>query len=117
MKVLAGTEAFSTDIFYFWFQFNDLKGDKHEVTIICRCPDKRHLAVGYDDGTVRVFDLTSGDLLITFSGHKSAVTALRYDRQGLRLVSGARVSVIHACLSCVLHVSDSTWAREDAGVE
>ncbi|XP_046345376.2 WD repeat-containing protein 3-like [Haliotis rufescens] len=71
-------------------KFNDLKGDKHEVTVICRCPDKRHLAVGYDDGTVRVFDLTSGDLLITFSGHKSAVTALRYDRQGLRLVSGAR---------------------------
>ncbi|XP_046574753.1 LOW QUALITY PROTEIN: WD repeat-containing protein 3-like [Haliotis rubra] len=71
-------------------KFSILKGDKHEVSIICRCPDKRHLAVGYDDGTIHVFDPTSGDLLITFSGHKSAVTALRYDRQGLRLVSGAR---------------------------
>ncbi|XP_055954643.1 WD repeat-containing protein 3 [Patella vulgata] len=67
-----------------------LKGEKHEVTIISRCPDNRHLAVGYNDGMVRVFSLINRECICTFSGHKSAVTALNYDHQGLQLVSGSK---------------------------
>ncbi|ESO84126.1 hypothetical protein LOTGIDRAFT_184187 [Lottia gigantea] len=67
-----------------------LQGEKHEVTIISPCPDKKHLAVGYNDGMVRVFSLISRECICTFSGHKSAVSALNYDAQGLQLVSGSK---------------------------
>ena len=77
----------------FFLQQFILKGEKHEVTRIARSPDKTHLAVGYTDGTVCVFDLMSGEKTITFSGHKSAVSALKYDQRGLRLVSGGKVSL------------------------
>lgn len=61
------------------------------MTQIAKSPDKRHVAVGYSDGMVKVFDLHGGEVMVNFSGHKSAVTALSYDHQGLRLVSGAKV--------------------------
>ena len=68
-----------------------LKGEKHEVTKISASPDTQHIAVGYSDGRICVFSLTTGEAMITFSGHKSAVTALAYDHVGLRLVSGGKV--------------------------
>ncbi|KAK3576496.1 hypothetical protein CHS0354_034171 [Potamilus streckersoni] len=67
-----------------------LKGDNQEVTKVARSPDKKHVAVGYNNGMIRIFDLTTGDSIITFSGHKSAITALKYDCKGLRLASGAK---------------------------
>ena len=66
-----------------------LHGDNHQVTIIRKSPVSNHLAVGYQNGSIRIFDLMSGDATITFNGHKSAVTALNYDEGGMRLVSGA----------------------------
>ncbi|XP_033741913.1 WD repeat-containing protein 3-like [Pecten maximus] len=71
-------------------KYMTLKGDKHEVTKIARSPDRRHMAVGYNDGMVRIFDIPSGEATINFSGHKSTVTALQYDAKGLHLVSGAK---------------------------
>ncbi|XP_060076229.1 WD repeat-containing protein 3-like [Ylistrum balloti] len=71
-------------------KYMTLKGDKHEVTKIARSPDRRHMAVGYNDGMVRIFDISSGEATINFSGHKSTVTALQYDVKGLHLVSGAK---------------------------
>jgi U3 small nucleolar RNA-associated protein 12 len=53
-------------------------------------PNNRQIAVGYEDGVVRLFDLNSGECLVTFSGHKSAVTSLSFDIEGMRLVSGAK---------------------------
>ena len=73
------------------FKFLTLKGEKHEVTCIAKSPDRKHVAVGYMDGMIRVFDLATGDVTVNFSGHKSAVMSLNYDQKGLRLVSGAKV--------------------------
>lgn len=67
-----------------------LTGDKHEVTVLARSPDHTHLAVGYMDGSVRVFELRAGECTVAFHGHRSAVTALAYDHDGLRIVSGAK---------------------------
>lgn len=53
-------------------------------------PNQRQIAVGYEDGVVRLFDLNSGECLVTYSGHKSAVTCLAFDSEGMRLVSGAK---------------------------
>ncbi|XDV30660.1 hypothetical protein PO909_033525 [Leuciscus waleckii] len=67
-----------------------LEGKKHEVTYLCPSPDGVHIAVGYEDGGVRVFSLLNGESNISFSGHKSAVSVIKYDALGARLVTGSR---------------------------
>ncbi|KAK3801649.1 hypothetical protein RRG08_033836 [Elysia crispata] len=67
-----------------------LEGQKSEVTSLAKSPCTNHLAVGYGDGSIKIFELDSGQSDITFQGHKSAVTCLAYDKPGLRLVSGAK---------------------------
>ena len=84
-------------------QVGQLLGDRFEVTALARSPDHSHLAVGYRDGYVRVFDVRSGesDCSIIFHGHRRAVTALAYDHDGMRLVSGSQVSVCASVFVCV----------------
>ncbi|XP_036780343.2 WD repeat-containing protein 3 isoform X1 [Manis pentadactyla] len=67
-----------------------LKGLKQEVTCLCPSPDGLHLAVGYEDGSVRIFSLLSGEGNVTFNGHKAAITSLKYDQLGGRLASGSK---------------------------
>lgn len=69
-------------------------GDKHEVTVLARSPAQRQIAVGYSNGSIRIFDLVTGECQVTFNGHKSAVTALNFDKTGMRLVSGSKVCVL-----------------------
>ncbi|KPP62690.1 WD repeat-containing protein 3-like [Scleropages formosus] len=66
-----------------------LRGSKHEVTYLSPSPDGARLAVGYEDGAVRIFSLLSGESSVSFSGHKSAVTVIGYDGLGARLVTGS----------------------------
>lgn len=84
-----------------------LSGDKICVTHLAASPNKRHIAVGYADGTVKIFDLTSGENVSVFVGHKSEITALAYDALGHRLATGSKVRLFyiqmyHAILSSVL---------------
>nr|CAD7572339.1 unnamed protein product [Timema californicum] len=67
-----------------------LPGDKHQVTCLAACPDKQHLAVGYRDGSVKVFNLKTGENTTVFSGHRADITCLVYDADGHRLVSGSK---------------------------
>ncbi|XP_020487639.2 WD repeat-containing protein 3 [Labrus bergylta] len=67
-----------------------LKGQKHEVTFLCPSPDGIHIAVGYEDGAVRIFSLMDGENNVSFNGHKSAVSVIHYDKLGARLVTGSR---------------------------
>ncbi|XP_039697255.1 WD repeat-containing protein 3 [Pteropus medius] len=67
-----------------------LQGLKQEVTCLCPSPDGLHLAVGYEDGSVRIFSLLSGEGNVTFNGHKAAITSLKYDQLGGRLASGSK---------------------------
>lgn len=69
-----------------------LEGQKHEVTFLCPSPDGVHIAVGYEDGAVRIFSLLNGESSVSFNGHKSAVSVMRYDGLGARLVTGSKVS-------------------------
>lgn len=50
------------------------------------------VAAGYENGSIRIWDSTSGELMITFNGHKSAVSSLKFDPMGTRLVSGSKDS-------------------------
>ena len=72
-----------------------LHGDSDEVVRLCPSPDQNHLAVGYHNGAVKIYELVHGTEVVTFSGHKSAVSALVYDEQGMMLASGAKVIVFN----------------------
>lgn len=47
-------------------------------------------AVGYEDGSIRLWDSTIATTVVSFNGHKSAVTMLAFDKTGVRLASGGK---------------------------
>ncbi|KAG8695193.1 hypothetical protein FRC08_007977, partial [Ceratobasidium sp. 394] len=65
-------------------------GHRAEVTCIRRSPVKDTFAVGYADGSIRLWDAPSGTVTVVFNGHRKAVTALSFDQSGTRLASGSQ---------------------------
>lgn len=65
-------------------------GHRAEVTYITRSPQKDIFAVGYADGSIRLWSASSASVIATFNGHKKAVTALAFDKAGARLASGSK---------------------------
>lgn len=65
-------------------------GHRAEVTCILRSPQKDVFAVGYADGSIRLWSASSTSVIATFNGHKKAVTALAFDGSGTRLASGSQ---------------------------
>ncbi|CAG2164939.1 unnamed protein product [Oppiella nova] len=63
---------------------------KSQVTALAANGQTGLVASGHSDGTIRLFDANSGDLKVTFSGHRSHVTALAFDGNGMRLASGGK---------------------------
>ena len=62
-----------------------------EVTVIARSEaDPDIYAVGYADGSIRIWDSRIATVVVSFNGHKSAVTTLTFDKDGVRLASGAK---------------------------
>lgn len=47
-------------------------------------------AVGHEDGSIRLWDGKIATNIVSFNGHKSAITHLAFDESGVRLASGAR---------------------------
>lgn len=63
----------------------ELTRGKEEVTAIQPSPDCLHLAVGFADGVVRIFNLQpslDGEDATQYSLHRSGVNVLRYDSNG-----------------------------------
>ena len=65
-------------------------GHRAEITCIERSPKGAIFAVGYADGSIRLWDVASKSVVATFNGHKRAVTALNFDDAGVRLASGSQ---------------------------
>ncbi|KAF8477012.1 WD40-repeat-containing domain protein [Kalaharituber pfeilii] len=64
---------------------------KAEVTIVTQSKtDNDVFAVGYSDGSIRIWDWKTAQLVISFNGHRSAVSALAFDSSGTRLASGGK---------------------------
>ncbi|KAJ2263795.1 beta transducin [Coemansia sp. RSA 376] len=64
--------------------------NKAEVTCISRSPNGKDYAVGYADGSIRLFDLSNNTVNVVLSGHRGRVSALEFDSTGTVLASGAR---------------------------
>ncbi|KAF4124158.1 U3 small nucleolar RNA-associated protein 12 [Geosmithia morbida] len=64
---------------------------KAPVTAIAQSKaDPDFFAVGYEDGSIRLWDSKIATVLVNFNGHKSAVTVLAFDKAGVRLASGSK---------------------------
>lgn len=61
-----------------------------EVTCMMQSPRKDIFAVGYADGSIRLWGTGTSAVLVAFNGHKNAVTALAFDDTGSRLASGSQ---------------------------
>ncbi|KAH8582048.1 WD41 repeats containing [Cryptosporidium sp. chipmunk genotype I] len=62
----------------------------HYVTTICGHPKKPEvIAVGYSDGSVRVWDISLKSVVHTFHGHGKNITALKFCRSGNYLSCGS----------------------------
>lgn len=61
------------------------------VTAIARSKaDPDIFAVGYEDGSIRLWDSKIAATIVSFNGHRSAITVLTFDKSGARLASGSR---------------------------
>lgn len=65
-------------------------GHRSEVTCIARSPQRDTFAVGYADGSIRLWSASALSVLATFNGHKKAITSLAFDMAGTRLASGSQ---------------------------
>jgi U3 small nucleolar RNA-associated protein 12 len=61
-----------------------------QVTRIARNPNGVDYAVGYEDGSIRIWNIKTHTSNITFHGHKNGISALCFDETGNRLASGGR---------------------------
>jgi U3 small nucleolar RNA-associated protein 12 len=52
--------------------------------------DSDIFAVGYEDGSIRLWDSKISTTIVNFNGHKSAITMLAFDKSGVRLASGSK---------------------------
>ncbi|CCF54549.1 uncharacterized protein UHO2_01932 [Ustilago hordei] len=65
-------------------------GHRSKVTALARSPsDPDTFAVGYEDGSIRLWSAETNSTSVTFNGHKKAVIALAFDTQGLRIASAS----------------------------
>jgi WD40 repeat protein len=62
------------------------------VSSVALSPDGRHLAAGgnWGDGTVRVWDVTTGQQLPALPGHRGRVSSVAFSPDGRRLASGSK---------------------------
>jgi WD40 repeat protein len=65
-----------------------------DVTILERSTDKTTVAGGYSSGELRIFNYITKEMVATFRGHRSAVSAVAFERSGSIVASGGRDSDI-----------------------
>lgn len=66
-----------------------------QVTCLAINPSNRDIiAAGYDDGSIKLWNLKDSRLVVQFNGHRTAVTAISFDPYTMKMASGGRDSDI-----------------------
>ncbi|CAK7225590.1 beta transducin [Sporothrix bragantina] len=71
-------------------RWHDDKNKAQVTALAASGVDRDVVAVGYEDGSVRLWDARMATVMVSFNGHRSAVTHLAFDGAGVRLASGAK---------------------------
>jgi WD40 repeat protein/serine/threonine protein kinase len=67
-----------------------LRGHKGWVYSVAVSPDSKRVISGGDaDGTIRVWDLTTGETLKTLAGHTGTIRSLAFSPDGKKIISGS----------------------------
>lgn len=61
-----------------------------EVTYLALYEQHAKLAAGYNDGSVRIWNLSDHSCTVTLRGHGSPISYMAFDKEGVRLASGSR---------------------------
>lgn len=68
-----------------------LEGELSHVSAFEVCARTEPLiAIGYEDGSIRVLNYETNELKCSFVGHKTAITSLCFDEAGMRIASGSK---------------------------
>ncbi len=78
-----------------WAVRKHIKASEKSARCIAIHPDKQTFAVGFSDNFIRIFDIKSGTLKHTLTGHKNSVFTLAYSPDGQYLLSGSRDAHLH----------------------
>lgn len=60
-----------------------------EITRLAYSSFANLLAFGHSNGDIKVWDLSTNSLIIKFQGHKSSISCLEFDPNGVNLISGS----------------------------
>jgi WD40 repeat protein len=63
--------------------------DWNATEALAYSPDGRHLALGQSDGLVTIWNVTTGDKVVTLSGHTKGITSVQYSADGKRILTAS----------------------------
>ena len=64
-------------------------GHSGDVNSVCFSPDGKYLVSGSSDNTVKLWEVSSGQMIRTFQGHSSSVLSVSFSPDGRRIASGS----------------------------
>ncbi|GMT12964.1 hypothetical protein PFISCL1PPCAC_4261, partial [Pristionchus fissidentatus] len=73
-----------------------MENERKSVTAVKMSTDKKFLAIGYNDGSMRLFDRTAEDQrsFTSLIGHRSGVNCIAFSNDGLTVATGGKDSTI-----------------------
>ena len=72
-----------------------LRGHEGPVRSVAYSPDGRRIVSGSKDGTLRIWNVASGAVLLVLRGHDDSVGSVSWSHDGNRIVSGSDDRTIH----------------------
>ena len=62
---------------------------------VCFSRDGKRLVSGADDQTVKLWDVVTGQEMMTFAGHQGAVTGVAFRLDGMQLATVSQDGTVH----------------------